>query len=76
MGFFRDHLDALGAIRNVELRSDDVRQAPSITVAGLVLMRQMPGTAKGVVFMTLEDETGIANIIVWPKVFARTAASS
>ena len=31
----------------------------------------MPGTAKGVVFMTLEDETDIANIIVWPKVFAR-----
>ena len=40
-------------------------------MAGLVLMRQMPGTAKGVVFMTLEDETDIANIIVWPKVFAK-----
>ena len=34
-------------------------------------MRQRPGTAKGVVFMTLEDETGIANIIVWPKVFEK-----
>ncbi len=34
-------------------------------------MRQRPGTAKGVVFMTIEDETGIANIIVWPKIFAR-----
>ena len=33
-------------------------------------MRQMPGTAKGVVFITLEDETGIANIIVWPKILA------
>lgn len=41
-----------------------------VTVAGLVLIRQMPG-AKGVVFVTLEDETDIANIIVWPKVFAR-----
>ena len=40
-------------------------------MAGLVLIRQMPGTAKGVVFMTLEDETDIANIIVWPKVFAK-----
>ncbi|MEM9224418.1 MAG: DNA polymerase III subunit alpha, partial [Pseudomonadota bacterium] len=38
-------------------------------VAGLVLVRQRPGSAKGVIFMTLEDETGIANVIVWPKVF-------
>jgi len=41
-----------------------------VTVAGLVLVRQRPGSAKGVIFATLEDETGIANIIVWPKVFA------
>ena len=40
-----------------------------VEVAGLVLVRQRPGTASGVVFMTLEDETGIANIVVWPKVF-------
>ena len=33
-----------------------------------MLVRQRPGTAKGVVFMTIEDETGIANIVVWPKV--------
>ncbi len=39
--------------------------------AGVVLVRQRPGTAKGVVFMTIEDETGIANIVVWPKVMAR-----
>ena len=48
-----------------------LRQDQQVTVAGLVLVRQMPGTAKGVVFMTLEDETDIANIIVWPKVFAK-----
>jgi len=42
-----------------------------VTVAGLVLVRQRPGTAQGVIFMTLEDETDIANIIVWPKVFAK-----
>jgi error-prone DNA polymerase len=71
VGFFRNRLDALGALRNVELRSDDVRQDAKITVAGLVLVRQRPGTSKGVVFMTLEDETDIANIIVWPKVFAK-----
>jgi error-prone DNA polymerase len=35
--------------------------------AGVVLVRQRPGTAKGTVFMTIEDETGIANIVVWPK---------
>jgi error-prone DNA polymerase len=40
-------------------------------VAGLVLVRQRPGTASGVIFMTIEDETGIANLIVWPTVFER-----
>jgi len=40
-----------------------------VTVSGLVLVRQRPGTAGGVIFLTLEDETGIANVIVWPKVF-------
>lgn len=40
-----------------------------MAVAGLVLVRQRPGSAKGVIFMTIEDETGIANVIVWPKVF-------
>jgi error-prone DNA polymerase len=39
------------------------------SVGGLVLVRQRPGTAKGVVFMTLEDETGVANIVVWKDVF-------
>ncbi len=37
--------------------------------AGLVLVRQRPGSAKGVMFITLEDETGVANLVVWPKVF-------
>jgi len=40
-------------------------------VAGLVTCRQRPGTAKGVIFLTLEDETGTANIVVWAKVFER-----
>ncbi|HXQ83584.1 MAG TPA: error-prone DNA polymerase, partial [Xanthobacteraceae bacterium] len=69
--FFRDRLAARGAIRNVALRGDDLRQGAIVTVAGLVLVRQRPGTSKGVVFMTLEDETDIANIIVWPKVFEK-----
>jgi DNA polymerase III alpha subunit len=42
-----------------------------IAVAGLVLVRQRPGTAKGVIFITLEDETGISNIIVWRKMYER-----
>jgi error-prone DNA polymerase len=69
--FFRDRLTALGAMRNIALRGDDLRQDARVTVAGLVLVRQRPGTAKGVIFMTLEDETDIANIIVWPKAFAQ-----
>jgi error-prone DNA polymerase len=69
--FFRDRLDALGALRNAGLRGDELRPDQTVTVAGLVLVRQRPGTSKGVVFMTLEDETDIANIIVWPKVFAK-----
>jgi error-prone DNA polymerase len=40
-----------------------------VIVAGLVLVRQRPGTAEGVTFMTLEDETGIANLIVWRRVY-------
>jgi error-prone DNA polymerase len=67
--FFRDRLTALGALRNTELKSNTLDA--KITVAGLVLVRQRPGTSKGVIFMTLEDETDIANIIVWPKVFEK-----
>ncbi|HKM88348.1 MAG TPA: OB-fold nucleic acid binding domain-containing protein, partial [Xanthobacteraceae bacterium] len=69
--FFRDRLTALGVIRNARLRDDDLRQDSMVTVAGLVLVRQRPGTAKGVIFMTLEDETDIANIIVWPRAFEK-----
>jgi error-prone DNA polymerase len=54
------------------LRTEDLRRIENgrrVTVAGLVLVRQRPGSAKGVIFLTLEDETGIANAIIWPKVF-------
>lgn len=47
------------------------REGARVTVAGLVLVRQRPGSASGVIFMTIEDETGIANIVVWPKLFER-----
>ncbi|HMQ92786.1 MAG TPA: OB-fold nucleic acid binding domain-containing protein [Amaricoccus sp.] len=42
-----------------------------VAVAGLVICRQRPGTAKGVIFLTLEDETGVANVVVWAAVFER-----
>lgn len=42
-----------------------------LETAGLVLVRQMPGSAKGVLFVTIEDETGIANLVVWPQVFEK-----
>lgn len=42
-----------------------------IIVSGLVLVRQRPGTAKGVIFITLEDETGICNVVVWRKLYER-----
>jgi error-prone DNA polymerase len=47
------------------------RDKRRVRCAGVVLVRQRPGSANGVVFMTLEDETGIANIVVWPKVMER-----
>ena len=46
-----------------------VRNGQIIRVAGQVICRQRPGTAKGVCFVSLEDETGVSNVIVWPKLF-------
>jgi error-prone DNA polymerase len=46
-----------------------IRDGKRLSIAGLVLIRQRPGSAKGVVFITIEDETGIANLVVWPDVF-------
>ncbi len=43
-----------------------------LMAAGLVLVRQRPGSAKGVIFLTLEDETGVANVVIWPKLFERS----
>jgi error-prone DNA polymerase len=52
-------------------RLADIATTRRIAVAGLVLVRQRPGSAKGVIFITLEDETGIANLVVWPALFER-----
>jgi len=52
-------------------RLEDVENGRRVRVAGLVLVRQRPGTASGVIFMTLQDETHIANIVVWVRTFER-----
>jgi DNA-directed DNA polymerase III PolC len=72
VSFIRSRLegDGVSACRHLDVVANGHR----ITVAGLVLVRQRPGSAKGVIFMTLEDETGVANIIVWPKVFEKFRA--
>jgi error-prone DNA polymerase len=67
VSFLRADLDARFILRNETLTNTP--SGRRVTIAGIVLIRQRPGTAKGVIFMTLEDETGIANTIVWPKVF-------
>ena len=69
VSFLRDHLRDMGVLRSVDLLS--VRNGTRVTIGGIVLVRQRPGSARGVVFMTLEDETGVANAIVWPKVFEK-----
>ena len=65
--FLRAELERQGKIRCGDLSA--TRDGKTVTVSGLVLVRQMPGSAKGVVFMTIEDETGVANLIVWPSLF-------
>jgi error-prone DNA polymerase len=67
VGFLRPELDRRGTLRCADLI--DQPNGAIVETAGLVLVRQQPGTASGVIFMTLEDETGIANIIVWNKTF-------
>jgi len=69
MALRREELSMRGILRAIDLRHE--RQGRRVRVAGMVITRQRPGTAKGFVFLTLEDETGIANIIVRPDLFAR-----
>ncbi|NIA70082.1 error-prone DNA polymerase [Pelagibius litoralis] len=73
LAFLRDQLAAEGMVEMMRL--PDLPVDKTVTVAGLVLVRQRPGSAKGVIFATLEDETGTANAIVWPDVFQRHRAT-
>ena len=67
MGFLRDHYAAQKFVTAGQL--DRIRDGKRLSIAGLVLIRQRPGSAKGVCFITIEDETGIANLVIWPDVF-------
>ena len=67
--FLRADLSARGTLRNEALRG--LANNTRVRISGLVTCRQRPGSAKGVVFMTIEDESAVANVIVWPKVFER-----
>jgi error-prone DNA polymerase len=69
MHFLREHYAQQKFIAADRLRS--IRDGRRLSIAGLVLIRQRPGSAKGVVFITLEDETGVANLVIWPDVFGK-----
>ncbi|WP_411891053.1 error-prone DNA polymerase [Yoonia sp. SDW83-1] len=66
MSFLRKSMGKQGYRTTAAL--NDMRNGQSVKLAGIVLIRQRPGSAKGVCFITLEDETGVANLVVWPKV--------
>jgi error-prone DNA polymerase len=66
MAFLRTSMSRQGFTRAADLPG--CRNNQRLLLAGLVLVRQRPGSAKGVCFITLEDETGVANLVVWPKV--------
>ena len=69
VGYHRAELNKLGALRAIDI--GQLRNGNSVRVAGWVIVRQRPGTAKGFMFLTLEDETGVTNIIVTPQLFDR-----
>jgi error-prone DNA polymerase len=66
---YRNELNKLGASRSIDIGG--IRHGSEVRVAGWVIVRQRPGTAKGFVFLTLEDETGVANIIITPQLFSK-----
>ena len=69
LAFLRSELACEGLVTAAELAHLPVDRR--LSIAGIVLIRQRPGSANGVVFITIEDETGIANLIVWPAILER-----
>ena len=66
LSFLRERLAARGGLPAAAVAR--ARDGQPAATAGLVLVRQRPGSAKGVIFMTLEDETGVVNAIIWPSI--------
>jgi error-prone DNA polymerase len=69
MSFLRARIARENILSCADLKR--TRDGARVSVAGVVLVRQRPGSAAGVVFMTIEDETGVANSVIWPKVLER-----
>jgi error-prone DNA polymerase len=69
VSFIRDKLDQLHILCSADLKKG--KNGADVMVAGLVLVRQRPGTAGGICFMTIEDETGYANIVIFEKLFEK-----
>src|SRR5690606_16252304 len=69
LAFLRDELAQRSMVPCSTLR--DMKDGRMVNLAGLVLVRQKPGSAKGVMFITLEDETDVANLVVWPDLFEK-----
>ncbi len=77
VSFLRDQLSAARIVRCADLAT--IRDGRNVEVAGVILVRQRPGSARGVLFITIEDETGIANGILWPdrfEIYRRQVMSS
>jgi error-prone DNA polymerase len=67
VSLYRSELKRMGVSRAIDI--GEMRNGKPVRVAGWVIVRQRPGTAKGFFFLTLEDETGVANVIVTPQLF-------
>src|SRR5260370_37254986 len=67
VAYHRAELAKLGALRAMDVGK--MRDGSLVRIAGWVIVRQRPGTAKGFVFLTLEDETGVSNVIITPQIF-------
>jgi error-prone DNA polymerase len=69
VAYHREELNNLNALSAIDIRK--LRNGTFVRVAGWVIVRQRPGTAKGFMFLTLEDETGVSNVIVTPQLFEK-----
>ena len=69
VSFVRPQVEQLGILPAARLK--ELKNGMPVKVCGLITVRQRPGTAKGVLFVTIEDETGFANLVIWAKTFEK-----